>query len=96
LFPSSQSTIEDYEKQIKQLQQNLSENEDERTLLRQRLNEVELEFRKTLDDHSSTSAMYEEQLQSIVQERNALVEQQVLQSAERYDFILIIPNSFGL
>jgi predicted negative regulator of RcsB-dependent stress response len=74
--------IEDYEKQIGQLQQALSQNEDERTLLRQRLNEVELEFRKTLDDHSSTSAMYEEQFQSLVQERNTLLEQQVLQSVE--------------
>jgi len=27
--------------------------------------------------------MYEEQLQSLVQERNALVEQQAIQSAER-------------
>ncbi len=80
---SSQSTIEDYEKQIKQLQQKLSQNEDERSLLRERLNEVELEFRKTFDDRASTTAMYEEQLQSLVQERNALVEQQAIQSAER-------------
>jgi PIN domain nuclease of toxin-antitoxin system len=72
----SQSTIEDYEKQIKQLQQKLSQNEDERSLLRERLNEVEIEFRKTFDEHASTTAMYEEQLQSLVQERNALVEQQ--------------------
>jgi predicted nucleic acid-binding Zn-ribbon protein len=78
----SQSTIENYEKQIKQLQQKLSQNEDERSLLRERLNEVELELTKTLDDRASTLAMYEEQLQSAVQERNALVEQQALQSAE--------------
>ncbi|CAF4111061.1 unnamed protein product, partial [Rotaria sordida] len=51
----SQSTIEDYEKQIHQLQQKLSQNNDERTLLRERLNEVELEFRKTLDDRLSTT-----------------------------------------
>jgi predicted nucleic acid-binding Zn-ribbon protein len=83
MFHFSQSTIENYEQQIKQLHQKLSQNEDERTLLRERLNEVELEFRKTLDDRSSTSAMYEEQFQSLVQERNALVEQQVLESAEK-------------
>jgi predicted nucleic acid-binding Zn-ribbon protein len=83
MFPFSQSTIENSEQQIKQLHQKLSQQEDERTLLRERLNEVELEFRKTLDDHSSTSAMYEEQFQSLVQERNALVEQQVLQLAEK-------------
>ncbi len=79
----SQSAIEDYEKEIKQLQQKLSQNEDERSLLRERLNEVELEFQKTFDDRTSTTAMYEEQLQSLVQERNALVEQQVIQSAQR-------------
>src|SRR5690349_17091585 len=83
IFDFSQSTIEDYEKQIKQLQQKLSQNEDERCLLRQRLNEVELEFTKLLDDRASISAMYEEQLHSLVQERNALVAQQVLQSAKR-------------
>jgi len=82
MFHFSQSTIENYEKQIKQLQQKLSQNEDERSLLRERLNEVELELTKTLDDRASTLAMYEEQLESAVQERNALVEQQVLQSAE--------------
>jgi predicted nucleic acid-binding Zn-ribbon protein len=79
----SPSAIEDYEKQIDQLQQNLSHNEDERSLLRERLNEVELEFRKTVDDNTSTLTMYEEQLQSLVTERNALVEQQVRQSVER-------------
>jgi predicted nucleic acid-binding Zn-ribbon protein len=75
--------IEDYQKQIGQLQQKLSHNEDERTLLRERLNEVELEFRKTFDDNTSTLTMYEEQLQSLVQERNALVEQQAHHSMDR-------------
>ncbi|CAF4202712.1 unnamed protein product, partial [Rotaria sordida] len=78
----SRATIENYEKQIHQLQQKLSQNDDERTLLRERLNEVELEFRKTLDDRLSTTNMYEEQLQSLVQERDALVQQQVLQTTE--------------
>ncbi len=83
MFDCSPSTIvEDYEKQIKQLQQKLSQNEDERSLLRERLNEVELEFTRTIDDRASTLAMYEDQLQSTAQERNALVQQQVLQSAE--------------
>ena len=82
--PSSDpSIIADYEKQIKQLQQKLSQNEDERTLLRERLNEVELELRQTLDDRASALTMYEQQLEALVQERNALVEQQVHQSAER-------------
>jgi flagellar biosynthesis chaperone FliJ len=51
----SSANIENYEKQIKQLQQNLSQKDDERTLLRERLNEVELEFRKILDDHALQS-----------------------------------------
>ena len=72
----------DYESQIKELKEKLSQNEDERSLLRERLNEVELELRKTFDDHSSVLNKYEEQLQSAVQERNALVEQQAIQSTE--------------
>jgi hypothetical protein len=68
--------IDDYQKQINQLQKKLSANEDERTLLRERLNEVELEFRKTLDDRTSTITTYEEKLRS-------LLEKQALQSVER-------------
>ena len=86
----SQSIIEDSEKEIKQLKQKLSQNEDERSLLRERLNEVELEYREAIDDRASTLAMYEEQLQSLVQERNALVEQQEMQAADRYEFTLFL------
>jgi flagellar biosynthesis chaperone FliJ len=75
--------IEDYQKQINQLQQKLSQNNDERTLLRERLNEVELELSKTSEDRTSTLAMYEQQFEAIVQERDTLVEQQALQSAEK-------------
>ena len=79
----SQSSIENYQHQIDQLQIKLSQNEDERILLRRHLNEIELEFRKTLDDRTLTLSMYEEQLQSVIQERNALVEQHALQLAEK-------------
>ncbi|CAF5065455.1 unnamed protein product, partial [Rotaria magnacalcarata] len=58
-------------------------NDDEKLLLRERLNEVELELRKVLDEHASTTAMYEEQLQSLIIERDALVEQHALQSADK-------------
>ena len=83
VFNFSRSTLEDYKQQIKQLQRKLSENEDERSLLRERLNEVELEFRQTMDDRSSTMAMYEQQLQSRVQERNALANQHQIQLTEK-------------
>ena len=79
----SQLTIENYQQQIDRLEQQLSQNQDERCLLRQRLNDVELEFKTILDDRTLTLNMYEEQLRSIVEERNALVEQQAIQSAER-------------
>jgi chromosome segregation ATPase len=78
--PSFDVSNEDYEKQINQLQQKLSQYEDERTLLRERLNEVELELSKTSDDRTSTLAMYEKQFESLMQERDALVEQQTMQS----------------
>jgi len=76
---SAPSVVDEYEQQIKELQKKLSQYEDERQLLRERLNEVELEFGKANDERSSLSTMYEEQLQSVIQERNALVEQQATQ-----------------
>ena len=82
---SAPSVVDEYEQQIKELQKKLSQYEDERQLLRERLNEIELEFGKANDERSSLSTMYEEQLQSVIQERNALVEQQATQTAERYN-----------
>ena len=76
IFLFSQSKLDDYEQEIRELQQKLSQNDDERGSLRERLNEVELEFRQAIDDHASTIASYEQQLQALVQERNALLEQQ--------------------
>ena len=71
--------IEDYQKQIDQLQQTLSQKDEERNLLREHLNNVELELRKTLDENISTMSI----LESIVEERDALAKQQVLHIAER-------------
>ncbi len=79
LLLSSSAEIEDYQKQIEQLQKNLSQKDEEQILLGERLNEVELEFKKISDDHASTMARYE----SLVQERDALTKQQVLESADR-------------
>ena len=80
---SAPSVVDEYEQQIKELQKKLSQYEDERQLLRERLNEIELEFSKANDDRSSVSAMYEEQLQSLSRERDTLIEHQAAQSAER-------------
>ncbi len=79
----SSSIIENYENQIEQLQQNLSEKEDERISLAERLNQAELELIKTVDDYKSTLNSYQEKLKSLTQERNALTEQQALHSAEQ-------------
>ncbi len=75
----SASIAKDYQKQIEELQQNLSEKDDERTSLSERLNEVELELRRALDDHASTTAKYE----LFVEERDALIKQEAHHSAER-------------
>ena len=79
----SHSNSETNNHEIHRLQQKLSQNEDERALLRERLDEVELEFGKLLEGRALTLTMYEEQLQSLVQERNALVEQHILESTEK-------------
>ncbi len=74
---SSQS--ENYQKHIQELQQNLSEKDNERSSLSERLNEVELELKKAVDDHASVKAKYE----LLTEGQNALVEQQALHSTER-------------
>jgi chromosome segregation ATPase len=73
------SMVKDHQTQIEQLQRNLSEKDNERSSLSERLNEVEFELRKTVNDHASTMA----ESQSLVEERDALVEQQKLHSAEK-------------
>jgi hypothetical protein len=65
----SSSIVEDYQKHIEQLQQNLFEKDNEINSLNQRLNTLELERQKIIDDHTS-------KWQSIIQERDTLVEQQ--------------------
>jgi len=73
------SQFENYQKQIQELQQNISEKDNERNALSERLNEVELELKIAVDDHASVKAKYE----TLIEERNALGEQQALHSAER-------------
>ena len=66
------SLLEEYQHQIEQLQRNLSEKGEERNLLRQHMNEIEIELRQTLDKHAA-----------LEEERDALVAQQTRISAER-------------
>jgi predicted transcriptional regulator len=68
----SSSMIEDYQNQIGQLQQNLSEKDNEQSSLSERLNKLELELKKTIDDHASAMTEYE-----------SLVKEQTLQLEER-------------
>ena len=68
LFPLFSSIVEEHQKYIEQLQQTLFEKDNEKNSLNQRLNELELELQKTIDAHTS-------KLQSVVEERDALVEQ---------------------
>ena len=75
----SSATIEEHQKQIEQLQRNLSQKEEERNLLREHLNEVELELGRISDDHTSTMA----KCKSLKEDYDALVKQQAVQSADR-------------
>ncbi|CAF1461374.1 unnamed protein product [Adineta steineri] len=85
---SEDSLSEDYQKQIDQLQKHLSQKDEERSLLRERLNEVEVEFRKTLDDHESTVNKYE----FLKQERDVLIEQQEISTTESQNKIEELEN----
>ena len=58
------------------------EKDNERNSLHERLIALENELRKTVDDHTSKSNEYEQNLQSLTEERNALIEQQAMHSEE--------------
>jgi len=73
------SKFENYQKQIEQLQENLSEKDNKRTSLSERLSEVEVELKNAIDDHALLKTKYE----TLIEERNALEAQHALQSAER-------------
>ncbi len=62
----SASKIEEYQKQIEQLQHSLSQQDEQQTLLQEHLNKVEHELNKTSDDYASIMAKYE----SLVQEQS--------------------------
>ena len=78
-LPFSDAIVDDYEKQIQELQQKLSEKEDERNVLNERLNEVELQLSKASEDQVSTVTKYE----LLIKQRDEIAEQHVLHSAER-------------
>jgi hypothetical protein len=68
---------------IDELRLQLAQNEDERNLLRESLHEIESELRRMSDEHTTALSMNEEQLTSLINERDALVELQILQTMER-------------
>ncbi|CAF3690411.1 unnamed protein product [Rotaria sordida] len=78
----SSSIVEDYQKQIDELEQKLSENNEEQSLLREHLNKVEVELKETKHNHELTLTKYKEEFLSLVEERNELIEQQTLSSTE--------------
>ncbi len=64
----SDSMIEGYQNKIEQLEKNLFEKDNETNSLTQRLNELELELQRAIDDHTSKSNKYEENLQSTIEQ----------------------------
>lgn len=65
-FTSQTPLFEEYQKEIYQLKQDLSERDEERILLQDRLNKVQFQHRRTSDDQTSTK----DKLQAIVEEQN--------------------------
>ncbi|CAF0953552.1 unnamed protein product [Adineta ricciae] len=85
------STTDDYRKQVNQLQQALSEKDQERSLLREHLNEVEIELRKALDDNALVVDKYE----LLKQERDVLVEEsqhEITQLQEELNNLKQVPD----
>ena len=65
------SALEESRRQIDQLLLTVSRKDDERALLRERLNEVELELREALDYQTSATA----QLEAFQKEKDSLAAQ---------------------
>lgn len=66
------SVLEGYRNQIEQLRRNLSEKDEERDLLREHMNEIEIELRQALNKHTA-----------LEEERDELLAQQARISADR-------------
>jgi len=67
----SSLVIGDYQKLIDQLQEDLSEKENERKTISEHLDEVELELKRILDNYASLLTKYG----LVVEERDALIQE---------------------
>lgn len=81
--PPRAAMIVDYQNQLEKLQENFTRKENEQTLFSQQLQESESKFQKILADHALKCEKYEEDLQSLLEQRNSLLDQQVLHSEEQ-------------
>ncbi|CAF1400921.1 unnamed protein product [Adineta steineri] len=79
---ASSSVVEEYEKQIKQLEEKIIEKEEELASLNKNMTEIELKLKKSAEDNELNMNSYEERIQSFIDERNTLIEQQALRFSE--------------
>lgn len=75
--------IVDYQKELENLQENLTRKENEQILFSQQLLESESKLQQILTDHALKCDKYEEDLQSLLEQRNCLLDQQVFHSEEQ-------------
>ena len=73
--PLVQSANDENEEIIADLRKKLSHSEEERTLIRERLNEIEREFCNMLNDQQTNSGAYEQTIENLMRERDALLEE---------------------
>ena len=81
---SAPSVVDEYEQQVRELQQELSQSEGERQLLRERLNYFEAELEKALDDTSFVLKI--QSLNSVIDEQSEQLHQlQAEMNRDKYD-----------
>ena len=68
---------------------NLTRKEEERVALAKRLTEIENELKQITEDNESLKNSYEEQIQSFLEERGILFENQAQRFAQWYAFLPI-------
>jgi len=80
----NESNVDEYEQQVRELQQELSQSKGERQLLRERLNYFEAELEKALDDTSFVLKI--QSLNSVIDEQSEQLHQlQAEMNRDKYD-----------
>ena len=79
----SASIIENHQKQLEKLQEDLTKKEKEQILFSEQLKVSESKLQEMINNHALKCQKYEEDLQAFREERNSLVDQELMHSEKQ-------------